>query len=284
MWDSFTLSSFFLTEKSKMKRIIPLSLVSVLLLWTSGLLFAQSPYKISWEKDTYILGIGSTTAIGGYFLDNSVTPLSPADIEQLSRETINMFDRSAAYNYSETASSTSDILRNILAVAPLALIADKSIQNDLLTIGVMFTEVAAYVAGTNLTSKGSIQRIRPFVYNPNAPRQEKLTADAGKSFFSGHTTIAFASAVFLSTVYGDYNPNSEWKPYICAGSLLTASVVGYLRYEAGKHYPTDILVGAFVGGIIGYAIPWMHREGNRNVSLIPGSNRSDYGFSIQMRF
>jgi membrane-associated phospholipid phosphatase len=96
--------------------------------------------------------------------------------------------------------------------------------------------------------------------------------------------VAFASAVFISTVYSDYNPHSEWKPYIWAGSLLTASVVGYLRYEAGMHFPTDILVGALVGGTIGHVIPWLHRVGQENIFLTPSAHGTDYGFLMQVKF
>ena len=140
------------------------------------------------------------------------------------------------------------------------------------------------MGGSILLTKGSIERFRPYAYNPDAPMVKKLTSDTRKSFFSGHTTTAFASAVFLSTVYSDYNPNSEWKPYIWAGSLFIASVVGYLRYEAGMHFPTDILAGAIVGSAIGYAIPWMHRVGKENVSLTPGVPHADYGFSVRVKF
>jgi membrane-associated phospholipid phosphatase len=267
-----------------MKRVIPLSFISTLLLWTSGILFAQSPYKISWEKDGYILGGGSVAAVGGLLLDRTVAPLSIDAITSLSRASVNSFDRGATYNYSESAGTASDILRNSLLAAPFVLLVDNSIRNDWKTIAVMYAEVYAFVGATNLTLKGAVKRIRPFVYNPDAPLDEKLSSDARKSFFSGHTIIAFASAVFLSTVYGDYYPESQWKPYLWAGSLALASMVGILRYEAGMHFPTDILVGAAVGSTIGYAIPWMHRVNKEELSFYPAAPTADYGFSFQIRF
>jgi len=63
-----------------------------------------------------------------------------------------------------------------------------------------------------------------------------------------------------------------------------ASTVGYLRYEAGVHFPTDILIGAIVGSAIGYAIPYLHRAGKENVSVTTGIPHDDYGFSIQVKF
>ncbi len=91
-----------------------------------------------------------------------------------------------------------------------------------------------------------------------------------KSLIILYFKFAFASAVYLSTVYSDYNTNPEWKPYVWAGSLLMAGVVGYLRYEAGEYFPTDILVGAITVSAIGYVISWMHRVGKENVSIAPG--------------
>ena len=134
-----------------------------------------------------------------------------------------------------------------------------------------------------MLSKGLTERFRPYAFNPNVPMDNKLTRDAKTSFFSNHTTTAFASAVFLSTVYGDYNPNSEWKPYLWTGSLLVASIVGYLRYEAGEHYPTDIIAGAVAGSAVGYAIPWMHRTNKESISITLGVPHVDYGFSVQLK-
>jgi len=266
------------------KRIIQSVLLLVFIARFSGPLLAQSLYSVTWERDGYILGGGGAAAIGGFLIDRSVTPLSTNDISVLSRESINAFDRSATYNYSESAGTTSDFLRNTLIVAPLALFLDHSIRADWETILVMYSEVGALVGATNYTLKGTIKRIRPFVYNPDTPLEKKISSDARKSFFSGHTIITFASAVFLSTVYSDYYPESQWKYYIWAGSLITASSVGFLRYEAGQHFPTDILVGVIVGSAIGYGIPWIHRNKSEEVSLIPHASYAEYGFTLRLKF
>jgi len=45
---------------------------------------------------------------------------------------------------------------------------------------------------------------------------------------------------------------------IAAGVGFTlATAVGYLRIAADQHYLTDILIGAAVGGLMGWAIPWV---------------------------
>lgn len=37
-----------------------------------------------------------------------------------------------------------------------------------------------------------------------------------------------------------------------------------LRYEAGKHYPTDLIVGAAFGSLVGWGIPKLHEVKNRS--------------------
>jgi membrane-associated phospholipid phosphatase len=157
-------------------------------------------------------------------------------------------------------------------------------RDDWKTVTVMYLETLSFVGGASMLSKGTIERYRPFIYNPDVPLSKKLNSDAKMSFFSNHTATAFASAVFISTVYGDYNPDSDLKPYIWAGSLIAASAVGYLRYEAGAHFPTDIFVGAVLGSAIGYGIPWMHRIGEKDVSVLPYVPHADYGLTIQVKF
>jgi membrane-associated phospholipid phosphatase len=259
-------------------------IVFILIMPVCGQLHCQSPYKISWEKDGYICGVGTIIGLTALDVDRSVQPLTLQEVNQLARGFINQFDRSAAYNYSISASHTSDVMAVIAIAAPVALFTDPSIRKDLQTITLMYLETFVWFRSIDELAKASVKRIRPFVYNPDAPLDRKLSSDSRKSFFSEHSSEAFASAVFISTVYHDYNPNSEWKPYIWAGSLLTASVVGYLRYEAGMHFPTDIFMGAIVGSAIGYAIPWMHRAGNENISIIPGVQGAVYGFSVQVNF
>jgi membrane-associated phospholipid phosphatase len=40
-----------------------------------------------------------------------------------------------------------------------------------------------------------------------------------------------------------------------------------MRYEAGVHFPTDILTGAAVGTLIGWGIPWLHTQKKQHMQL-----------------
>ena len=107
---------------------------------------------------------------------------------------------------------------------------------EVLAINGLVTDITKYLVG----------RQRPASYFKT--REENK--DAFKSFFSGHTSSAFAigtsSAIMLSNEYPD-------KKTLIWGSIYTlASATGYFRLAADKHYLTDVIVGAIVGSSIGY--------------------------------
>ena len=62
-----------------------------------------------------------------------------------------------------------------------------------------------------------------------------------KSFPSGHTTEAFASAELMRIEFKESNP---WLSY--AGYLMAATT-GYLRMYNNKHWISDVLAGAGIG-------------------------------------
>jgi membrane-associated phospholipid phosphatase len=80
--------------------------------------------------------------------------------------------------------------------------------------------------------------------------------------------------VFLNTVYGKLKPDSPLRPWLWAGSLVAAGTVGYLRYDSGNHFPTDILAGAAIGGLAGWMVPRLHETGAPQVSIAPSADRA----------
>ncbi|MDY7225264.1 phosphatase PAP2 family protein [Hyalangium rubrum] len=116
-------------------------------------------------------------------------------------------------------------------------------------------ESAVLAAVLNQTVKFIAGRERPFVHV--LPEDEKgLTAhptDNNLSFYSGHTTLAFALVVSAGTV-------AELRGYkhrgwIWAVGLPVATSVGLLRMGADKHYLTDVATGAVMGTAFGLAVP-----------------------------
>lgn len=77
-------------------------------------------------------------------------------------------------------------------------------------------------------------------------------SEAGKSFPSAHTSLAFATATSLSLNY------KKW--YVTVPAFVWATGVGYSRLYLGEHYPSDVLAGAAVGIAGAYAGHWLNQQ------------------------
>ncbi|WP_317898761.1 phosphatase PAP2 family protein [Aurantibacillus circumpalustris] len=242
---------------------------------------AQFPYKLSWGKESILFATGFIVGITASAVDDEVTPLTQYDLSRLNKNNLNFLDRSAINFYSQSNARISDVALVTCIASPALLLAGKKSRNEFGIISVMYIETM--ILGVFLPSygKGGVKRVRPFVYGNKAPLEEKLTAEAKRSFFSGHTTLAFSSAVFFSTVYSSYYPNSKYKPFVWGGSLLAASTVGFMRYRSGAHFPTDVLVGAAVGSLVGYFVPFLHKNKKQNdVTILPFFQNNRTGLSV----
>jgi membrane-associated phospholipid phosphatase len=223
---------------------------------------------MNWKRDGALIVIGIPVAAIGITLDRSIDPLTVEEVNNLDRDKIFKPERFVSYNYSESSANLSDILLYTCLASPLLLLTSKSIQNDFAVISGMYLESLILGVALPAYGKGGVQRIRPYTYNPDVPIEMKVTAEAKRSFFSGHTTMSFTSMVFFSTIYSTYYPDSNAKPYIWAGSILLASSVGYLRIASGRHFLTDVLLGAIVGSAIGYLIPKIHETDTDNLAPV----------------
>jgi Membrane-associated phospholipid phosphatase len=127
-------------------------------------------------------------------------------------------------------------------VAPVALSVVALIQNDdeMLKDGIYILASNIIITGFVTQSIKSIaNRQRPFAAYPDDITQYDFTVGRGRSFPSGHTSLAFASATALSLKY------PQW--YIVVPSYFWACSVGYSRMNLGVHYPSDVAVGAVIG-------------------------------------
>jgi membrane-associated phospholipid phosphatase len=200
-------------------------------------------------------------------IDNK-NSISLKELSNISRKNVNSFDRGATYNWSPTLAEWSNVLLITAIVSPLLLFTSSTVRNDAKTFSTMYLQNILTTYSVSHLPKGLVTRYRPYVYNEEVPDEVKQHIDATHSFLSAHTSVAFASAIFLSTTFSKYNPDSNLGPYIWSSSLLLATVVGYLRYAAGQHFPTDIIAGAVVGSIVGYLIPLIHEKDDEGKELV----------------
>lgn len=92
-----------------------------------------------------------------------------------------------------------------------------------------------------LKMKRVIRRPRPCALAPHG--WATLSPPDQFSFPSGHTITAFAVTVAIGTFY----------PAMLAGLLFCAASVALSRILLGMHFLTDVIAGAALGALLGYA-------------------------------
>lgn len=243
------------------------------------------PYRLSFALDIPLF----TTSISTHLLSNQlgktteVNYLSDDEILLINPNNVNYIDRSASYNWNPKLDDASDLTVELVNWAPLLLfvpqLKNKQWRN-ISTIGIMYFEGYYLNNGLKHITKTVTERKRPFLYNNTSLSTEDRLSYAGegnlhayRSFYSGHTASAFFSAVFISKVFTDIYGKSNWSYLVWGASLSLAATTGYLRYQSGMHYPSDILVGAVVGSLIGYVIPALHKNrSTHNLSFVASDN------------
>jgi membrane-associated phospholipid phosphatase len=228
------------------------------------------PYTLS-KRDLVTVPIGIGLSVwGGLEAAKHRTPLTREEIALFGPGDVNGFDRSATRNWSLDWDDRSDTCRDAAILAAIGVGAGEVVHSrnldEVATLGVMFLETSLLVGGTTYLTKALVGRKRPFVYNTALSVEERyrLAGDAHNdvyfSFFSGHSSAAFALATFTSTVYSDIHGPSTWSTLLWGSTLTLATLTAYARVKAGVHYPTDVIAGAIVGGAIGRLVPVLHRR------------------------
>ena len=265
-----------------MKNLL-LSLFTVTTLTVSA-----QPYSLKKGRELTLLGAGVVTYGAAFALNTTLDPLTPAQVAQLNPGNVPSFDRSATTKFSVGADRLSDAtLAGGIGLTGVVILTSHSperrgatfTQSDLFTVGVMYVETMLLTNALKDATKNLVERTRPYAYNPVAPLEEKLDKDTQRSFYSGHASNAFATAVFAAEVFRHYHPNSAAKPWVWIGSMGLASTTPYLRYHAGTHFPSDLLVGAAMGSLAGWGIPKLHENRPasaqsfwKNATVAPWSN------------
>jgi membrane-associated phospholipid phosphatase len=125
-------------------------------------------------------------------------------------------------------------------------------------------EAIAVAFGIQQAVANLVSRERPYVRTCGTDELAETnkdceTSDRFRSYYSGHTSMAFVTAAVTCTHHA-YVPlhggRGEWIP--CATGLVLAAGVGVARIGADFHYATDVLTGAAVGSLVGWLVPWLH--------------------------
>jgi membrane-associated phospholipid phosphatase len=190
---------------------------------------------------------------------------------------------------------TSDALVYLLMAAPFlnaTLVA--GVEHERWDVGwrLLVLDAQTLILATTITLsiQKAVARERPFVQEcrNNPTLADCSLGGQNQSFPSGHTTAAFA-AVALECFHHGYLDTSHtgWGAAVCPLTVVAAIGTGILRIASDRHWATDIIVGATIGGLVGYAVPALHLLGAEKKDgpvLTPTISGSTVGLTLAGRF
>ena len=232
--------------------------------------FAQEgTYQLRGGLDIPLLAGGAAGVTASILLRDRREPLSLEDVDKLSVDDILAFDGGGT-NYSEGAAITSDVLVASSFASPLALLAFDETRGDASTLGLIYLETIMINEALTGITKALVKRPRPFAYNRNAPEAVRTNRTNNLSFFSGHTSHSAATSFFTAKTISDYVDRSGVRAVAWTSAILLPAATGFFRYKAGKHFPSDVVVGYLVGASVGVLVPHLHKtdpeEGGNNAN------------------
>jgi membrane-associated phospholipid phosphatase len=210
------------------------------------------------------------------------------------RDSLNAFDRSAFETMSHAACRPASTASDMLAfvAAPLVMLAidlgsnydgrarpglhwAKRFGVDVLIV----LEAAIAAQAIDQLAKFAVARRRPAAIDEPASATREV--EENLSFFSGHSTLAFSLTAAAATCLS--LRGQRLAPLAWTLGMAIATTTSMLRVGAGRHFASDVLVGALVGSAVGVTVPLAHRD--RMPISVGGQASADRGvLSVAGRF
>lgn len=241
-----------------------------------------------WRDGAVIVGTGALTFMCKTETARQ-TALDEESVMALSTGSVAPFDRFALrlnMNQRQDALDRSDVLMRLSIVAPVLLGLDKRVREEWKPVMAMYIEsmlVNCSVQGWTANSTG---RYRPIAYVPEAGQELRTDAANRNSFFSGHTSTVATSSFFMAKVINDLHPELGGKRWLLySAATVPTLLTGYYRVRAAKHFPSDVLVGAGFGALVGVLIPELHkRRLPGGLSVVPYANEEAVGMMMGVKW
>ncbi len=203
-----------------------------------------------------------------------ISPRCPCDLGE-----VNGFDRPTIGNNSKTAATISDVTLGISLLAPplldyFAIGANRALFEDY----VVFAEVISVNGAFVTTAKYTVQRPIPLIYSGDLPYQDP---GGYVSFYSGHVSMVFATLSTMAMTLHLRYQTGIWPWTIVAA---VGGSVAYQRVAAGRHFPTDVMMGALAGTLEGVFIPLFHARNQKPVPISVASDGKSLALNWKYRF
>ena len=196
--------------------------------------------------------------LAAFFLISAIHIIRAQGISQIDQNSFTEIQgwRSAASDGIFEVYSATVLPVSLLIPAGLYGVSKIGKNKDSLALPAALKTTAAAGAGFLLSRamKQLIERPRPYTtltgVNPVKPLPDQW------SMPSGHTSVAFSTAVALSLEY------PRWE--VITPALLWAGGVGFSRVMLGHHYPGDVLAGAALGA----GSAWLTRKAGKFLNTV----------------
>lgn len=187
------------------------------------------------------------------------------------------------------AASMSDVMLALtVASTPFLALAEGSRGACLAEDSAAIVETTSAILLLTQAAKFAAKRERPFARDLSEEEREEIClkprecVDVNLSFFSGHSSMTFGVTLAAATIAAERGYPSALAVYTFG--TLGAGLTAYLRVAAGKHYLSDVTLGALVGVGLGYAIPkYLHpltQGKEREAHLVPLLDKDLQGVAL----
>jgi len=168
-------------------------------------------------------------------------------------------DSSVRFNDSPGAAALSNVTVALTVSGPAFAELARGLDYRLLNAGVVYGETLTANFALNAVVKVLFARPRPYTQGPHThdPSLDD-PKDRYTSFYSGHSSLAFAAAVSGSYLFAEAARDQGSRIAFWATEFTLAAATATLRVRAGKHYYSDVVVGALVGVGLGIGVPLIH--------------------------
>ena len=196
------------------------------------------------------------------YLGSRLLGFTESELNALTPPALPAWEALALNRWDEGAAKRSDVVLfaafGTAGMVVLAQTPKNTLVRDGLVLGSLWFQTNLSTLMLTDLAKNSLRRNRPLVYNSQAPLIDRMESDARKSFFSGHASMTACNTFFAAKIWTDMHPNSKLKPWVWTAAAAVPAYAALQRVQAGKHYPSDVIVGLAVGAAMGYLIPQIH--------------------------
>jgi len=172
-------------------------------------------------------------------------------------------DLGVTRSFSRRASHVSDALLVASLAAPAIYLTGGEVDDADGDQLLLYGQTIAINGLLAQAAKHLVQRPRPYLYNDSAAARaygREHRADSRKSFYSGHAALSFGAAVSGAYLLGAADEHPTARRIAWGAGIAVATTTAGLRVRAGKHFYSDVVVGALIGSAVGYLVPALHAE------------------------